>query len=254
MTQPLYRAGVGRTAVWAILRAELRDVPERIGGARGALLVAAFLAGLGVYVPWDLGLDFMEPFLQAVYACSAPLFQSKITVASFSEDKNRRMLEGWWDAPCPQPEFLLGKIAATAVAGFAGALTLYVLALATLTIAHGGGRVMAPPAAFVLPLLVVGAAFSALTACLGAMLALRVQTPAEAERSVRMAFLAFLAGLLLLGPYAPSRVKGWISSLFLPDVMPWAALAAVALCAALSFALWRWCLDRIENARPLTIS
>ena len=86
------------------------------------------------------------------------------------------------------------------------------------------------------------------------MLALRVQTPAEAERSVRMAFMAFLAGLLILGPYAPSRVKGWVSSLFLPDVMPWAALAGVGLCAVASYTLWRWCLARIENARPLTIS
>ncbi|MBN8729141.1 MAG: hypothetical protein J0L64_01270 [Acidobacteria bacterium] len=254
MTQPLYRADGGAAAVWATVRAELRDVPERIGGWRGALLVAAFWSGLGVYVPWDLGMDFMEPFLQAVYACSAPLFQSKITVASFSEDKSRRMLEGWWDPPCPRPEFLLGKVLATAAAGLAGALVLYALALATLTAAHGSGRLMTPPAAFLVPLLAASAAFSLFTACVGAMLALRVQTPAEAERSVRMAFLAFLAGLLLVGPYAPSRVKGWVASLFLPDVMPWAALAGVGLCAIASYALWLWCLRRIENARPLTIS
>lgn len=254
MTEPLYRVGVGGTAVWATVAAELRDVPERIGGWRGLLLVGAFWAGLGIYVPWDLGLDFMEPFLQAVYACSAPLFQSRITVASFSEDKNRRMLEGWWDPPCPQPEFLLGKIVATASAGIVGAFVLYGLALATLTLAHGRGRLMAPPLSFLIPLLLMGAAFSLLTACAGAALALRLQTPAEAERSVRMVFLAFLAGLLLLGPYAPSLVKGWIGSLFLPGVLPWAALAAVALSALASYGLWRWCLSRIENARPLTIS
>jgi len=245
----LYRDGV-----WRTMLAELADAPGRIGGWRGFLLLCAFLGGLGVYFPWSLGLDFMEPFLQLVYACSAPLFQSQVVVASFTEDKNRRMLEGWWDAPCPRPEFLMGKIAAAAIAGYAGALLLYTLSLATLTLAHGAGRLLAPGPSFLVPLLAVGAAWSVCAAHIGATLALRVQTPTEARRSVRMAFLAVLGGIALLGPYAPNFVKAGIASAFLPETLPWAAAAAIAFLLAVSCVLWRWCLERIQNARPLTIS
>jgi hypothetical protein len=103
-------------------------------------------------------------------------------------------------------------------------------------------------------LLAIGAAFSVFSAHTGATLALRVQTPAEARRSVRTAFLAILVGIAVLGPYAPPVVKGWIASLFLPENLPLFALGAIALLLAGSYLLWRWCLDRIESARPLTIS
>ncbi|MCC7234307.1 MAG: hypothetical protein IT163_03335 [Bryobacterales bacterium] len=253
MSLPLYREGALET-----LRGELAGAPSSAGGAAGIVSLAALLAVLGVYFPWRLGFDFMDPFLQAVYAGSAPLFQSRMTLAAFSEDKNRRMLEGWWEPPCPQPGFLMGKIAATAIAGYGGALVLYALSLATLTLAHGNGRLLIPGAAFLIPLLLSGAAFSLFTAHAGALLALRVQTPFEARRSIRMAFAALLAVLLLLGPYAPNPVKGAVSSLFLPETFPWAAVVFSAACLALSGVLWRWCLHRIATARlnaaPLTIS
>ncbi|MEP7364646.1 MAG: hypothetical protein ABI972_15425 [Acidobacteriota bacterium] len=246
MSMPLYRDGVRET-----LAAELADAPARIGGWRGFLFLAGFAGVLGVYFPWSLGQDFMDPFFQIVYACSAPLFQSQITIASFTEDKSRRMLEGWWEAPCPQPEFLLGKIAATAIAGFAGALCLYALSLATLTIVHGNGQLLVPGASFLIPLLAIGAAFSIFSANVGATLALRVQTPTEARRSVRTVFLAVLVGIAVLGPYAPPVVKGWIASAFLPESLPWVATGAIALLIVLSYALWRWCLDRIQSAKPV---
>ena len=249
MSLPLYRDGVMET-----LAAELADVPERVGGWRGLLFLAGFAAGLGIYFPWRLGQDFMDPFFQLVYACSAPLFQSQITIASFTEDKNRRMLEGWWDAPCAQPEFLLGKIAATAIAGYIGALFLYGLSLATLSFVHGNGRLLLPGASFLVPVLAIGAAFSVFSAHAGATLALRVQTPTEARRSVRTVFLAVLVGIAVLGPYAPPVVKGWIASAFLPETLPWVAAGSIAMLLLVSYILWRWCLDRIQNARPLTIS
>ena len=241
---PLYRDGVRET-----LAAELLDAPARIGGWRGFLFLAGFAGVLGVYFPWSLGQDFMDPFFQIVYACSAPLFQSQITIASFTEDKHRRMLEGWWEAPCPQPEFLLGKIAATAIAGYVGALLLYALSLATLSVVHGNGRLLLPGAAFLVPLLATGAAFSVLSAHIGATLALRVQTPTEARRSVRTAFLAVLVAIAALGPYTPAVVKGWIARAFLPETLPWVAAAAIAALLASSYVLWRWCLARIQNAR-----
>lgn len=249
MSLPLYRDGVRET-----LAAELLDAPARIGGWRGLLFLTGFAGVLGVYFPWSLGQDFMDPFFQIVYACSAPLFQSRITIASFTEDKHRRMLEGWWDAPCPQPQFLLGKIAATAIAGFAGALFLYALSLATLSFVHGNGRLLMPGASFLAPLLAMGAAFSVLSANIGATLALRVQTPTEARRSVRTAFLAFLVAIAAFGPYAPPVVKGWIARAFLPETLPWVAAGAITLLLALSYALWRWCLARIQSARAARIS
>lgn len=249
MSLPLYRDGVRET-----LAAELLDAPARIGGWRGFLFLMGFAGLLGVYFPWSLGQDFMDPFFQIVYACSAPLFQSQITIASFTEDKHRRMLEGWWEAPCPQPEFLLGKIAATAIAGYVGALFLYGLSLATLSAVHGNGRLLLPGASFLVPLLAIGAAFSVFSAHIGATLALRVQTPTEARRSVRTAFLAVLVGIAALGPYAPPVVKGWIARAFLPETLPWVAAGAIVVLLALSYGLWRWCLARIRNARPLTIS
>ena len=246
---PLYRDGVLTT-----MASELSDAPARIGGWRGFLFLAGFAAVLGVYFPWSLGQDFMDPFFQIVYACSAPLFQSQITIASFTEDKNRRMLEGWWDAPCAPPEFLLGKIAATAVAGYVGALFLYALSLATLSLVHGNGRLLLPGASFLVPLMAIGAAFSVFSAHVGAALALRVQTPTEARRSVRTVFLAVLVGIAVLGPYAPNSVKGWIAAAFLPETLPWVAAGVIAVLLALSYALWRWCLSRSQNDRPLTIS
>lgn len=253
MSLSLYREGV-----WDTLRGELAGAPASAGGAAGILAFVLLFAVLGLYFPWKLGFDFMDPFLQAVYAGSAPLFQSRMTIATLSEDKNRRMLEGWWEPPCPAPEFLMGKIAATAIVGGCGALVLYALSLATLTLTHGNGRLLIPDAGFLAPLLFAGAAFSLFTALAGAVLALRVQTPFEARRSIRTAFAAWLAVLLLLGPYAPSGVKGVISSLFLPETLPLAALAFSAGCVTFSYAMWRWCLHRITaarlNAAPLTIS
>ena len=247
MTPSLYRAGV-----WRTVRGELRDAPERMGGAQGILLAAAFLAGLGVWLPWRMGFEILDPFLQLVYASLAPLFQQRITAESFAEDKNRRMLEGWWDPPCPQPEFLLGKLLATAILGWAGALAVQALCFLTLRVAHGVW--ILPEAPLLAALLAMGAAFSLFCACAGAALALRVQTPAEARRSVRGMFLAFLVLLVLFGPYAPTPLKGWVGERLLAENLAVTAGVAVAGLLAASALLWRANLRRIEAARNVLIS
>jgi hypothetical protein len=247
MTTSLYRAGV-----WRTVGGELRGAPERIGGAQGILLAAAFLAGLGVWLPWRMGFEILDPFLQLVYASLAPLFQQRITAESFAEDKNRRMLEGWWDPPCPQPEFLLGKLLATAILGWAGALAAQALCFLTLRVAHGAW--ILPEAPLLAALLAMGAAFSLFSACAGAALALRVHTPAEARRSVRGMFLAFLALLVLFGPYAPAPLKGWIGERLLAGNLAVTAGVAVALLLVASAVLWRANLRRIEAARDVLLS
>jgi len=246
MPETLYRAGT-----WETVRAEIRESPSRMGGAQGLLLVAAFLAGLGVWLPWRMGFEILDPFLQLVYACLAPLFQQRITVESFAEDKNRRMLEGWWEPPCPQPEFLLGKLLATAIIGWVGALATQAAVFLTLRQVHGQGNWILPDASFLAAVTAIGAAFSLFTACAGAALALRVQTPAEARKSTRGMFLAFLALLAIFGPYAPVFLKGWVGSRFLPENLPWTAALAVAAPLVASWVLWRANLRRIEMARQV---
>jgi ABC-type Na+ efflux pump permease subunit len=249
MTPALYRAGV-----WETVRSELGAAPSRMGGAQGMLLAAAFVGGLGVWLPWRMGFEILDPFLQLVYAMFAPLFQQRITVESFAEDKNRRMLEGWWDPPCPQPEFLLGKLIATAVLGWAGALATQAACFVTLRAAHGQGNWILPDGSLLASALSIGAAFSLFCACAGAALALQVQTPAEARRSVRGMFLAFLALLLLFGPYAPVPLKGWVGTRLLPGNLAVTAGAGVAALLAASALLWRASLRRIESARSVLTS
>lgn len=246
MPETLYRAGIGAT-----IRTELREAPSRMGGAQGLLLVSAFLAGLGVWLPGRMGFEILDPFLQLVYACLAPLFQQRITVESFAEDKNRRMLEGWWEPPCPQPEFLLGKLLATAIIGWCGALLVQALVFLTLRQTHGQGNWILPDTSFLAAVTAIGAAFSLFSACLGAALALRVQTPVEARKSTRGMFLVFIALLAIFGPYAPVFLKGWISSRFLAENLAWTAAFAVAILLASSWLLWRANLRRIETARQV---
>src|SRR5712691_3017664 len=56
----------------------------RPGGLRTVLIHVALVAVFGVYLPWQKGLDFLDPVITTAYACLSVLFAAPAAAQAFA--------------------------------------------------------------------------------------------------------------------------------------------------------------------------
>jgi hypothetical protein len=199
----------------------MRHIATWLGGASGAVIHALLVAFLGVYLPWRLGLDLLDPLVVIPYWCTSLLFVAGATAEAFSPE-------------VPAGVARRQMLATVTMYGFAYGTLISTLALLTVNVSNWHGRVLLPAGAvlWTAPLLSLSA--SACMAAIGARLAAEGHT-AQSVKSLLRGTLWGIALLLIAGPsLAPAAVREWIGPHLTTGELPWLCLAASLLLTSIA--------------------
>lgn len=196
-----------------IIADEFRQLPRRLGGLRGVLVLAAMIA-LGTVPVYRFGLSFLDPLILLAYCCLAVLFSSAFVVRSF--------MEGTQTPYVSDRDWVLGKVLAATLYGWLAFVLILGAALMALR------RAPALPALLAVGLVAFSLAFA--ISGLGAVAALSSYTPASARQLLRLGF--FFVLLLLAGgsQFAPQSWRDFGVSLLAGSTFARTMLVLSAIC------------------------
>ncbi|MCC7154664.1 MAG: hypothetical protein IT161_08820 [Bryobacterales bacterium] len=179
-----------------VIADEFRQLPRRLGGLRGVLILVAMIA-LGALPVYRFGLSFLDPLVLLAYCCFAVLFSSAFVVRSF--------MEGTQTPYVSDRDWILGKVLAATLYGWLAFVLILGVALMALR--------RAPAPSTLLPVALVAFCLAFAISGLGAVAALSSYTPASARQLLRLGI--FFVLLLLAGgsQFAPQSWRDFGASL-----------------------------------------
>lgn len=173
---------------WTIVRKELKElVVARTCRSASCITMLVFLILFGIIAPWRLGhtwLNDPQVFLVWVFL-PIPLVISA-AAESFAGERERHTLETLLASPLSDRAILTGKIIAAVLYGWLSSLAVLLLGLITINLVHftDGFLVYAPLLG--IGSLTLGLLASALTACIGVLVSLRVTTVRQAQLTLTL--------------------------------------------------------------------
>lgn len=179
---------------WTIVWKELKE--RVVARASRPLCSAAHIAILllfGVVAPWWLGAQWLsDPLVFWVWVLLPLPLVIAAAAESFAGERERHTLETLLASPLSDRAILTGKIIAAALFGWLNSVAVQLLGLITVNLVHAAGGFLIYGPVLGVGSLTLGLLASALTACIGILVSLRVTT-------VRQAQLTLTLLLLLLG-------------------------------------------------------
>jgi hypothetical protein len=179
------------SAVWT-------DIKRLAGGLardrqRLGLNLAVLLAVSG-FVPWMIGLSFLDPLVLIPFCGLSVFFVAILIPQSMSEDR-------------PQNEAaLVIRIAAIVLLSWIMGLLTLVCALGTLNALHWHGLPLVPSWEILTAAAGFGLSATLTMACVGAAVTLGSDSAAAAQRLLRYSLMAVILFLLLGYPHLPSAI------------------------------------------------
>jgi hypothetical protein len=214
-----------------VFRRELEQLPRRLGGMRGLMMLAA-LALLGALPPLRFRTLFLDPAFLAAYASFAALFAGPFIAQSFAGSAERDWIAARGPRDASDRDVVWGKVLAAALYGWLAFLLILGAALFVLNVTRTGARLALPAAGTLFACL--GAAFGLafLTASAGALISLSVDSAPVAKQLLRLAFFFLVLVLVFLPRFVPVLD---LSGLLTLRWLPVTAGGTIALCAALGY-------------------
>jgi len=217
------------------------------GGTLGVLLLMAVIS---IFLPLQAGKAWVQSPMLLVYWAWVPLLLVTSVIAdSFAGERERHTLGTLLASRTSDTAILFGKIGAGVGYGWGFSLASLLLALVTVNIAFGHGRLLvySPPVAVgIVGLSLLGAT---LAASAGVLVSLRAATVKQAQQILSMAMMLVaivpLLGLQALSKQWQDRLARWIASAGLMRVV----LTAMAVLAVLDALLLAAAKARFKRAR-----
>lgn len=182
---------------WTIVWKELKELfVARLGRPMASAVHISLLALVGIAIPWWLGQAWLSnPLIFWVWVLLPIPLVISAAAESFAGERERHTLETLLASPLSDRAILTGKIIAAALYGWINALIVQMLGLLTVNVAHAAGGFLVYAPIFGVGSLTLGLLASALTACIGVLVSLRVTTVRQAQLTVTL-LLSFL-GIVL---------------------------------------------------------
>ncbi len=222
------------------VRANLR------GGWMGlAIVVAVF----GIFLPLQSGPAWLEsPLGIAVWAWVPFLMVSSVVADSFAGERERHTLETLLASRLSDRAILFGKLGAAVGYGWGLTLASSLLALITINLVFGRGRLLFYPAEIALGIIGFSFLVALLAAGLGVLISLRAATVRQAQQTFSIINLVLFIPLFIF-PALPEEVKiRLIQELSRVNGNLVAGMAPAAL-ALVDIALVALALARFQRAR-----
>ncbi|MFV1988223.1 MAG: ABC transporter permease [Gemmatimonadota bacterium] len=209
--------------VWVVLGKEWTELRSSDSVWVTVSTLGAFLAIVGVFVPWQLGPSWIEAPWPILIWAWVPLFiVTTVTSDSVAGERERRTLETLLATRLSDASILWGKWLACVVWVWTAMLLCLPIGVLTLNLSTDGGLYL-PSFGQALGTLAVAFAGSGLGAAAGVLVSLRSESVRHAQQVLAIGALVFAfvpIGLLKLLP------RGWVTEIF--EVLAYGSPAKVA--------------------------
>ncbi len=233
------------TDVATVMWKEWRELlsPGRRGSGRSGWLSIAITVGIfGIFLPWQMGLDWVQSPMALVYWGWVPLFLvSGVVADAFAGERERHTLETLLASQLPDNAILLGKLLAAVSYGCLLTVAGLLLGALTVTLAFGQGRLLFYPTLVAVGGAVLCVLASGLAACAGVFVSLRAASVRQAAQTLSIATMLLIFvpvyGLQALPASVRAAGLAWMSrqnstTVLLAVLLVLAALDALLLAAA----------------------
>ena len=207
---------------------EFRDQLLRL--RRGGLSALIVLLMLGIVTPLQMGpLWLTSPLMLAYWPLLSSGMVSTLIADAFAGERERHTLETLLTSRLSDTSILLGKILAAILYGLLFTFANIIVGVVTLSIAHFGEGIQAPPATHVgFMVLLVTLACSTL-AGIGVFISLRAATVRQAQQTLGIIMMVLFIGPVLFIQFLDSEgrvsLAGRLTSLGTARLVAWVSAA-----------------------------
>lgn len=191
--------------IFAIIWKEAREIFALRSTMRGGWIgLLVFVIVFGVLMPLQNGPQWLEsPATILIWAWVPFILVNSVVADSFAGERERHTLETMLASRLSDRSILFGKIATAIAYGWGLTLVSVALALITINLAFGAGKIILFSPIFGFAILALSFLVSSLSAGLGVLVSLRATTVRQAQQTLSFAFLFFFIPLFLF-PFLPS--------------------------------------------------
>jgi ABC-2 type transport system permease protein len=230
---------------------EWRELLRMSGTRKSALVRHLFSVGvIAVLWPWQFGPSFLSPGLAVTLAAlTAAMYVAGTAPDALAGERERHTLETLLASRLPDRAILLGKISALIEYGCAAAALMLILALITVNIVHGEGRLLMYSRRALLASIVLIPLAAGLVAAIGVHVSLRAKTVKQAQQTLSTGVLIVMFVPIIAGTaIGAARLEGVLMRL--KDLHELAVVATGALVMLLAqLILFWWALVRFKRGR-----
>lgn len=186
------------TDIWTVMRKELIEIffqRANIGGSRrgGWFSIALVLGVFGLFLPWQVGPDWLrQPQLLVLWAWVPLFLVTSVTTDTFAGERERHTLETLLASRLSDRAILFGKVAAAVVYGWGLALVSVALSVIVVNLAYGQGRFLFYPLDVAGLGVVLSLLASGLSATAGVLISLRASSARQAAQIMSATIMVLL--------------------------------------------------------------
>ncbi len=234
--------------IWAVMWKEWKELSQ--GAGRGRLGLLAFLGVFGVFMPLQMGREWVASPLVPVAAVWVSLFLVTTVVSdSFAGERERHTLETLLASRLPDWAILFGKVGAAAAYGW-GLTTLgLLLSLVTINTAYRAGRALLFPTTIGLGAVVLSFLGAGLATGAGVLVSLRAASVRQAQQTMSFALMALVFGIGFGGQALPDAWKVRLAQTLAGMDTSLALLISAGVLVLLDFGLLAAAMGRFQRAR-----
>jgi ABC-2 type transport system permease protein len=234
------------TMMWKELK-ELVFVRANLRGGWVGLVIV--IAVFGIFLPLQSGPEWLESALGIVVWAWVPfLMVSSVVADSFAGERERHTLETLLASRLSDRAILFGKLGAAVGYGWGLTLASSLLALITINVAFGRGRLLLYPVDIALGIVGLSFLIALLAAGLGVLISLRAATVRQAQQTFSIINLVLFIPLFVF-PALPDEVKARIMQVLSQVNADMLAILVPAGLALVDIALVAAALVRFQRAR-----
>jgi ABC-2 type transport system permease protein len=224
---------------------EFRDQLLRL--KRGGLSALIVLLMLGIVTPLQMGpLWLTSPLMLAYWPLLSSGMVSTLIADAFAGERERHTLETLLASRLSDTSILFGKVLAAIFYGLIFTSANILVGVITLTIAHAGEGLQAPPAEHVGYMLVLVTLACSTLAGIGVFISLRAATVRQAQQTLGIIMMVLFIGPVLFIQFLDTEgrlsLAARLTSMGTPRLVGWASavlLAASVILIAMAMARFK---------------
>lgn len=203
------------TDLWTVFLKELKEMfMMREGLRRGAFSALIFLGVFGIFLPLQMGRDWVQQPSVLVLWGWVPLFLVISMVAdSFAGERERHTLETLLSTRLSDGAILGGKILAAVAYGWGQTMASLLLGLVVVNIAFGKGELLIYSGTLLVAIVCISLLVSFLAAGIGVLTSLRATSVRQAQQSMNLVVLVLFFGIVYGSRALPAAWQASMMSL-----------------------------------------
>ena len=242
------------TDIWTVFWKEMKELlmlqqAGNKGLLRGPISLIILVGVFGIWMPWQMGREWVESPAMLLYWAWVPLFLvSSVVAQAFAGERERHTLETLLATRLSDRAILLGKVAAAMAYGWGLTLVSLLVGLVTVNILHGQGRLLLFSPQVGIGILVSSFPTSLLAASIGVLISLRAATVRQASQTMSLAIMILLFGGIYGLRALPEPIISSLMARLASDAVTIGLIAALIL-AVLNGIFLALAMARFQRAR-----